>query len=143
MQLTRMTAAALVAITWMSFGASTARADTVTWSAAVSGCVADTTGLAVYGSYVYNHGGGTVMLFCAIAPAELRGGFDTIEVSYNAGNSPTAGARGDMVLAELREVNRSTTQVTVKCGVAGAPGATSATTPPSISIGTTTTCRSS
>jgi hypothetical protein len=79
--------------------------------------VADATGLAVYGSNVYNHGGGTVLLFCAIAPAELRAGFDTIEVSYNAGNWPTTGDGGDMVRAELREVSRATEQVTVKCAV--------------------------
>lgn len=117
MQLTRMMGIVLVTSAWMSFAHSTARADTVTWSAAVSGCVANTTGLEVYGSNVYNHGGGTVMLFCAIAPAELRGGFDTIEVTYNAGNFPTTGPRGDMVLSELREVNRSTMQVTIKCAV--------------------------
>lgn len=91
--------------------------DPVTWSAALSGCVANATGLAVYGSNVYNHGGGTVLLFCAIAPAELRSGFDTIEVSYNAGNWPTTGDSGDMVRAELREVSRATEQVTVKCAV--------------------------
>jgi hypothetical protein len=47
----------------------------------------------------------------------LRAGFDTIEVSYNAGNWPTTGDGGDMVRAELREVSRATEQVTVKCAV--------------------------
>lgn len=65
--------------------------DPVTWSAAVSGCVADPTGLAIYGAYVYNHGGGTALLFCTIAPAELSRAFDSIEVSYNPGNWPTKG----------------------------------------------------
>ncbi len=97
--------------------APTRGGDPVTWSAAVSGCVANATGLEVYGSNVYNHGGGTVFLFCTIAPAELRTAFDTIEVGYNAGNWPTAGAGGDMVRAELREVSRATEQVTVKCAV--------------------------
>jgi hypothetical protein len=118
MLLTRLIGTLLVAMACMSCAHSTARGgDPVTWSAAVSGCVANATGLAVYGSNVYNHGGGTVFLFCAISPAELRGGFDTIEVSYNAGNWPTTGEGGDMVRAELREVSRSTEQVTVKCAV--------------------------
>ncbi len=118
MFLTRMIGTLLVAMACMSCAHSRARgSDTVTWSAAVSGCVADATGLAAYGAYVYNHGGGTVLLYCAIAPAELRGGFDTIEVSYNAGNWPTTGEGGDMVRAELREVSRATEQVTVKCAV--------------------------
>lgn len=118
MLLTRVIGTLLIAMACMSCATTRGRGgDTVTWSAAVSGCVADPAGIASYGAYVYNHGGATVMLFCAIAPDELRGGFDTIEVSYNAGNWPNTGEGGDMVRAELRQVSRATTQVTVKCAV--------------------------
>jgi hypothetical protein len=108
---------AIAALAWINFGHSTARADVVTWTAAVSGCVANTTGHAIYGPYVYNFRGGVTQLFCSISPAELRGGFDSIEIIYNAGIHPTQGPSGDRVRAELRQVNRDTMQVTVKCAV--------------------------
>lgn len=117
MHLARLIGTLLLAMACMSCATTRGGGDTVTWSNAVSGCVAKTAGLEPYGAYVYNHGGGTVILYCAIAPAELRGGFDTIEVSYNAGNHPTTGEGGDMVRAELRQVSRSTEQVTVRCAV--------------------------